>query len=387
MANEEHLAILKRGIEEGIDIWNKWRRENMGIIPDLSAADLSGANLSDVYFWRTDLDSVNLNGANLLRATFAEAILRGATLIKADLREVTLIDSNMIGANLSEADLGGAELAGTNFRGANLIHANLSDTDLGGVDFSEADLRQATLTNGQLSGTNLTRANLDEANFQDARLAQTNFANTDLSTAKNLHLVRHLMASTIGIDTLYRSGGNIPREFLEGCHVPEPMIDFAKSLVGTASEYYSCFISHSTKDAEFCTKLYENMKREKLSVYYAPEEMKGGQKIHEQLYEAIGNHNKLILVLSEASMSSNWVQREIQAARKRERMEGRQMLFPIRLIDYEKIKGWKLEVTSDGEDLVEEICKYYIPDFSNWKNYDKFNTEFDKLLKALRAGE
>ena len=37
MANPEHLAILKRGIE----VWNKWIEENPDIIPDLSESDLS----------------------------------------------------------------------------------------------------------------------------------------------------------------------------------------------------------------------------------------------------------------------------------------------------------------------------------------------------------
>ena len=39
MANEEHLKILKQGVEQ----WNKWRLEN-AIRPDLGGADLSGAN-------------------------------------------------------------------------------------------------------------------------------------------------------------------------------------------------------------------------------------------------------------------------------------------------------------------------------------------------------
>ncbi|MFA5055185.1 MAG: hypothetical protein WC562_03300 [Dehalococcoidia bacterium] len=39
MANEEHLKILK----QGVDAWNRWRKENGEIIPDLRRADISGA--------------------------------------------------------------------------------------------------------------------------------------------------------------------------------------------------------------------------------------------------------------------------------------------------------------------------------------------------------
>ena len=47
MANEEHLKILKQGVEQ----WNKWRLEN-AIKPDLSGANLSGANLSGANLQR-----------------------------------------------------------------------------------------------------------------------------------------------------------------------------------------------------------------------------------------------------------------------------------------------------------------------------------------------
>lgn len=56
MANEEHLAILKQGVE----VWNEWREENPDVRPDLSQAylrwaDLSGADLGWAYLRRADL--------------------------------------------------------------------------------------------------------------------------------------------------------------------------------------------------------------------------------------------------------------------------------------------------------------------------------------------
>ena len=41
MANDEHVALLKKGVAA----WNAWRKENPDIRPDLSQANLSGANL------------------------------------------------------------------------------------------------------------------------------------------------------------------------------------------------------------------------------------------------------------------------------------------------------------------------------------------------------
>jgi hypothetical protein len=42
MANPEHLAILKQGVEE----WNKWRGEHSELEPDLSRADLAAMDIT-----------------------------------------------------------------------------------------------------------------------------------------------------------------------------------------------------------------------------------------------------------------------------------------------------------------------------------------------------
>ncbi len=41
MANPEHLAILKQGVQ----VWNSWRIEEPNIRPDLRTADLFGIRL------------------------------------------------------------------------------------------------------------------------------------------------------------------------------------------------------------------------------------------------------------------------------------------------------------------------------------------------------
>ena len=55
MANEEHLAILR----QGVDAWNAWRQKNQNSNPDLHAADLHGA----------DLRGADLRGADLGKAS------------------------------------------------------------------------------------------------------------------------------------------------------------------------------------------------------------------------------------------------------------------------------------------------------------------------------
>ena len=51
--------------------------------------------------------------------------------------------------------------------------------------------------------------------------------------------------------------------------------------------------------------------------------------------QAIRLHDKLLLILSEHSMNSDWVKTEIFNAREREVAEKKRKLFPVRLVPCE----------------------------------------------------
>jgi hypothetical protein len=129
------------------------------------------------------------------------------------------------------------------------------------------------------------------------------------------------------------------------------------------------------------------MRDEKLRVWFAPEDIKGGEKLHEQIERAIQMHDRLLIVLSEHSMQSKWVMTELRKARKQEVKQGRRKLFPIRLVNYETICEWECFDADSGQDLATELREYFIPDFSNWKDHDSFEANFKKLLNALRDEE
>lgn len=147
MANEEQLALLRRGVAA----WNQWRKEHDEPHPDLHGADLRQARL---------------NRANL----------HGADLRDANLSQASLVGANLCFANLTQANLGSAHL-----RGAYLSRVTLSLTNL-----SRADLRQARLDGAKLLGTDLSEVNLSDANLYTASLARVNLRRADLSRA-NLH--------------------------------------------------------------------------------------------------------------------------------------------------------------------------------------------------------
>ncbi len=376
MANEEHLAILKKGVAA----WNEWREQHPDIGPDLRMAKLSAANLGGA-----DLDKANLSRADLSRAN-----LRGANLSDANLRGANLRIANLGGADLSRANVSIAILCGADLRGANLAYADLREANLVGAELSEANLSLATLR-----GANLRRADIKGANFYGAGLWETDFseailrftvlANVDLSTAKGLDTIWHYGPSTIGVDTIYRSQGKIPEVFLRGAGLPDEFIAYIGSFVGRPIEFYSCFISYSTKDQKFADRLYEGLQNNGVRCWFAPHDVKAGEKLHEQIDAAIRLHDKLLLILSEHSMNSEWVKTEIFNAREREVAEKKRKLFPVRLVPFETLYDWKCFDAKTGKDLAREVAEYFIPDFANWKDHDSYQNGFDRLLKDLKS--
>ena len=130
-------------------------------------------------------------------------------------------------------------------------------------------------------------------------------------------------------------------------------------------QYQSCFISYSSKDDEFARRFHERMRAAKLRVWFALEDMQGGKKFMEQIDQAIQVNNRLLLVLSEKCMSSEWGLTEIRRARKTELREKCQKLFPIRPCSLKKIKERTCFDSDTGKDLATEIREYHIPDFSH----------------------
>ena len=269
-----------------------------------------------------------------------------------------------------------------------------------GVDLSRADLRSEDLTARRLSGvdlsgsmlcgaellrTDLSRAKLDDADFTRARVGATVFCGVDLSAVKGLETLTHHAPSVLDLETIYRSKGKIPHRFLRGAGLPENFIASIPSLVGAEIEFYSLFIRHSTKDQQFAERLHADLQVKEVRCWFAPHDMQGGKKVHEQIDEAIRVHDKVLLILSQASMESEWVKTEISKARKREIKEDKRVLFPISLCSFEALRDWECFDSDTGKDSAREIREFFIPDFSNWKDHDSYKLNFDRMLEDLQG--
>jgi uncharacterized protein YjbI with pentapeptide repeats len=334
MADLEHLEILERGTQA----WNKWRKDNPSIKPNFRWADINGISLGNLYPVHYEEIGEHQPGANLAGADFHWA-------------------------NLGMANLIGADLSGANLCGANLSSAILEEADLSGAD---------------LSGTILNGARLAGASFNNALLGSTVLVGVDLSTVKGLETTRHLGPSEIGVQTLYKSQGKIPLAFLRGVGLPDEFITYASSLTTKAIDFYSCFISYSSKDQEFADRLHSDLQAKGVRVWFAPHDMKIGARIRPTIDESIRVYDKLLLVLSELSVSSQWVEQEVETALAKEReQEGKTVLFPIRIdnVVMERRAGWPALLRNTRN----------VGDFTDWKDHDSYRKAFDRLLRDLQA--
>ena len=283
-----------------------------------------------------------------------------------------LIGANLRGAKLNNANFSHANLSHATLSAATLYRATLSSADLSTADLSDVNLRAATL-----SHTTLNNATLSHADLGNATVGYTSFVDVDLSVVKNLETVRHQAPSSIGIDTIYRSQGKIPEAFLRGAGVPDSFLEYMRSLVGNPIDYYSCFISYSSKDQAFAERLYADLQSKGVRCWYAPEDMDIGDKIRPRIEESIRLYDKLLLVLSEYSIASHWVAYEVERALNKEPQGKPNVLYPIRVDDA------IMETKADWADDIKSTR--HIGDFTLWKNHDDYQKAFDRLLRALKA--
>ena len=198
MANEEHKQLLLQGVNQ----WNTWRMENhdLRLTPNLSNIDL--------------------------------------------------VNVNLIGANFAFTDLSGANLAFANLSGVNFVQANLTQANLHRATLVDADLSGACLSDARLTEVIFVETHLRDTDFMNAVMARTVLVNLDLRGCKNLNTIRHTKPSSLSIDTIMKSKGIIPIEFLRGVGLKESLITFLSSLdysstkpKSTGKKYYTDHIN------------------------------------------------------------------------------------------------------------------------------------------------
>jgi len=363
MAAVDQLQI----IQNGVDAWNQYRKKNKDLEVDLFEADLGGYDFTGV-----DLTYSNLANANLTQVNFLRADLTGANLSGATLRD----------SNLSEAILSHANLYGADLRNVNLRNANLSRTSLYGADLRETIFYDTTIYN---------------TDFNLATIGFTLFINIHLNQALNTEAITHYSNSSIDTKTIKNSKGRMPLSFLRGCGLSDSIIEFTKlenpaiepeeitdiiykihnHLINVGVEYYSCFIAYSHRDEEFARKLYNDLQDNGVRCWFATENMKIGDRIRSTIDRQIRQRDKLLVILSENSITSEWVGDEVESALEEERKGNKRILFPIH------IDGIAMASYTDWAAKIKR--RTHIGDFSHWQSKANYQKSFERLLRDLRT--
>jgi len=370
MANEEQLEILRKSVSDdlwiSVDEWNRWREENPNTKIDLTEAILP------------------------------EAILVSANLSRADLRNAYLVRAKLIEANLTEANLNHADFSVAFLWKAILVKADLSGANLSTADLSAARLARANLTRADLARANFWRADLNGCKFDKAIADGTIFADLDLGEAIGLENVVHRGPCTVGTDTIAISKGKIPEVFLRGCGLSDIDIEYAKlynpdlsnedvnkilykiyDLRATqAIQIAPLFISYSHADSAFVDKLETYLNKKGIRFWRDIHDATSG-RLEKVIDRAIRQNPTVLLILSENSNKSDWVEHEVRTARDLEKDLGRDVLCPVALDDSWKSSPWPKRI-------MEQVMEYNILPFSSWKDDAIFEQTFVKLIDGLQ---
>ena len=134
------------------------------------------------------------------------------------------------------------------------------------------------------------------------------------------------------------------------------------ALQGTAIQLYSCFISYSSKDEAFAERLHADLQNKGVRCWFAPHDMRIG---------------KVLLILSEGAIASDWVEGEVTRALDEERTRKQVVLFPVRIDDavMQTSEAWARLLRGQRN----------IGDFTRWKEHDSYQKSFERLMRDLRV--
>lgn len=147
--------------------------------------------------------------------------------------------------------------------------------------------------------------------------------------------------------------------------------DYPVSNIG-----YSCFISYCEKDSAFVKRLYIDLKERGILCWYAPNDMKIGERIREGIDKAIEKTEKVLIILSVNSIESLWVEKEVETAFEKESKLKSSVLFPI-MIDktiMKTDKAWASDIRRQR----------HIGDFTQWKNQNNYLISLKRLVDNIK---
>ena len=285
---------------------------------------------------------------------------------------------------------GGCYLLEAYLRGANLSGAHLIGAHLSWAYLIRADLRRADLSGANLYLSNLSRANLKETKFEHATMGPTILADVDLSSFVNAQ-IKHMHPSNIDHRSIARSlhcANLFPFLVATGMNhiVATYLIDSIRSLDpnGLFNLMHSTFISYGGPDEPFAIKLRETLQTNGVTTFLFKEDAVPGESLCHVMRAGIREHERVVLICSEASLNRSGVLNEIELTLRREASAGGATLLIPLAIDRYVFDDWNPK----NDDLREAVLERVIADFEYADtDQSKFDQGIERLLQALKVSD
>jgi hypothetical protein len=332
---------LQQQLRHGAASWNAYRKKHSKLVPVISQTVIESMP-------KTSFDNYNLSGGSLAcRKIYGHSF--NAT-------------------NLRDVDAKSSEFDRCKFVNADLRNAGFFDSDFLFCKFHDCSMQGTYFVRALLRHCEFKRCKLDLSEF-----GETDFLNVNFEGSTGLSSSRHELPSYIDTGTL---GQKLPLSFLRGVGLSEKQIQ-ARSIKG--ADYYSCFISFSTQDQQFANKIHRDLQDEGVRCWFAPHDLPVGAATADEIDYQISRLDKLLIIISNKALASQWVEDEVFKAYAEERRRKTPVLVPIRL-DNKVMKtneAWALKLKDQRN----------IGDFTHWRKSRVYRKALDRLISALRKKE
>jgi TIR domain len=127
----------------------------------------------------------------------------------------------------------------------------------------------------------------------------------------------------------------------------------------------------------FADRLHADLQNAGVRCWFAPHDLPTGAKTWDAIDEAIRLRDKLLVILSEASIGSDWVEDEVTKAYAEERDRKTIVLFPVRIDDV---------VMTTPEPWASKLRdQRNIGDFRQWESVARYSKSLNRILRDLKA--
>jgi hypothetical protein len=148
--------------------------------------------------------------------------------------------------------------------------------------------------------------------------------------------------------------------------------------------YYSCFISYSHADEGFARKLYNALRIRDIKCWLDEHDILPGEYFLGNIDDGIKKYDKVLFCCSKSSLTSFWVDAEIEKAVHKEKALWDKWKERILVMIPLDLDGF---LHTDWKDPKASILRARLSaNFTGWDaNEEKFHDQFERVLLALRC--